>query len=396
MKKRIAALLSMLLVLTLLCPAATAFAAQDASAALRFRADGTFKIMLFADAHDDDVMEPTTTALMEEALDRCRPDLVIYLGDNTCVRGYDKQVQAIDALTRPVRDRGIPFAMVFGNHDDEFGMTREEIFEIYQSFGCLTYDADPALHGVGNCSLPVLASGSDTPAFNLWLIDSGSNNEDEGASGYDYVHEDQLNWYKATAAALAEQNGGKTVPAMVFQHIVIPEIYDALYVKMPRPIEKLTQERLGTIYSIAPVMTRLNGYWLEQCCPPDVYDGELAAWKEVGDVIAEFHGHDHKNSYEVDVDGIDIINVPTCGEAAYHSDINRGVGLITLHEDDPANYDYELIRLYDLALQKDSQICSIEGTESKAHYFGLKVADTIVMFLFRLCRLYYRIFPKIL
>ena len=396
--KRIKKWIALCLVVLLLCPAAVVSAKEDAPAALRFRDDGTFKIMLFADAHDNEDMDPTTACLMEEALDLCRPDLVIFLGDNTSAGQYDKQVKAVDALTRPARERGIPFAMVFGNHDAEFGMTREAIFEIYRSFGCLSYDADPALYGCGNCSLPILSSKDDSLAFNLWLIDSGSNNTDPGATGYDYVHEDQLNWYKGTAAALAEQNGGKVVPSMVFQHIVIPEIYDRLYIKMPRPIDKLTQTRLGAEYSIAPVFSRLNGYWLEQCCSPDVYDGELDAWKEVGDVIAEFHGHDHKNTYEVSIDGIDIINVPTCGAetVTYNTDITRGAGLITLYEKAPKCYDYKLIRMFDLALRKDSKLTTVEGGESKAHYLGLKIADSIVMGLFALCRVYYAFFPEFL
>ena len=34
---------------------------------------------------------------------------------------------------------------------------------------------------------------------------------------YDVVHKDQLEWYKKTAEELAEKNGGKPIPSLVFQ-----------------------------------------------------------------------------------------------------------------------------------------------------------------------------------
>ena len=362
---------------------------------LRFREDGTFKIMLIADPQDDENLEETTTAIMNEALDQYAPDLVIYLGDNTVADGYENQKTAIEAVTKPVVDRGIPFAIVFGNHDEEHDVSKEELLEIYRSLGCLTYDAVPEMHGCGTCNLPILASDSDKAVFNLWLTDSGDYNRDEGASGYDYVHEDTIAWYKETAAALAEENGGKPVPAMNFQHIVIPEIYDELYVKFPFSLGALSQERYGNYYSLLPVFTRLNGYWLEVPCPPDVYDGQLDAWVETGDVIAAFHGHDHNNSYEVNISGVDVINVPSVGCNSYSKPIDRGVGLVTLYENDPAAYDYELIRMYDLALEKDSMIPQVEGGRSAAYYAFFKVLDAIVMAMFRVFRAFYTVIDAV-
>ncbi|MBQ7540973.1 MAG: metallophosphoesterase [Clostridia bacterium] len=394
--KRISKALCVLLVALTVLPILPANAADGADATLRFGRDGKFKILLVADPQDDENLEETTTQILRESLDLTKPDLVIYLGDNTLAGGYEKQKQAIEAVTAPVRERNVPFAIVFGNHDDEFGVTKEELLEIYRGLGCLTYDAVPELHGVGNCNLPILSSDGKKTAFNLWLIDSGTYNTDAGASGYDYVHEDQLRWYKETAAQLAAENGGKVVPALDFQHIVIPEIYDKLYAKLTFPMGKLSQERLGAIYSTTPVLTRLNGYWLEQCCPPDVYDGQLDAWKEVGDVLAEFHGHDHNNSYEVNIDGIDVINVPSVGCNAYSREISRGVGLVTLDEADLTTYTYELIHTFDLALAKGSQIPNVDGGQTKAFYWRMRILDRIVMALFRLCRLYYRFFPEIL
>ena len=381
MKKIIAIILGILMLWSII---PMAFAADKAETELKFNDDGKFKIMLFADLHNNSNAEEWQNIFMCEALDKCQPDLVIYLGDNTVGLGYENQYKAIEKITSPVRERNIPYAIVFGNHDQEFGVSKEDLLKIYQSFDCLTYSADPSIYGCGSCNLPIMSSDGSKVAFNLWLIDSGRENPDRVVGGYDYVHEDQIEWYKKTAAELAEQNGGKVVPAMDFQHIVIPEIFDKLYVKLPFDLGSASQTKFGETYSLIPVFTRLNGYWLEQCCPPNVYDGQLDAWVETGDVIAEFHGHDHNNSFNVNIKGVDIINVPGVGGVSYTKEVSRGAGLITLNEKNPEKYKYELVHFYDIALDKDSQICNTETAKSRTHYFFVKVLDTMVTSIFKI------------
>lgn len=381
--KHIRKLLAVLLAAMMLAPAALALAADEADPTqLRFNADGTFKIMLFADPQDDQDLEETTVAIMCEALDKYQPDMVIYLGDNA-VADAEFQPDAIKAVTKPVVDRGIPYSIVFGNHDEEHNISKEDMLAIYQSLGnCLTYDAAPEITGCGNCNHPIWSSDGSKVLFNLWMIDSNMYNSDPGVGGYDYVHPDQIEWYKETAAALAEQNGGEVVPAMDFQHIIIPEIFDKLYMELPFSLGEASENRNGKHYTALPVFTRLTGYWLEKPCPPNVYDGQLDAWLEVGDVIAEFNGHDHVNSFMTNIRGVDVTNVPTVGCNSYFKDINRGAGLITLHEDDVKNYDYEQIRMYDLALADGSDIPNVEGGKIKPYYGLVKFLDTIVIKLF--------------
>ena len=98
--------------------------------------NGKFKILILSDVQDTDTPQKETTALVEAALDSTNPDLVVLLGDNTAGwwKGVDeaKTQAAVDAVAKPLDSRGIPFALVFGNHDheglcsDENGMTEEE------------------------------------------------------------------------------------------------------------------------------------------------------------------------------------------------------------------------------------------------------------------------------
>jgi hypothetical protein len=392
--KHIIRTLAVLLALLLLVPALPA-AAAETDKELRFSPEGTFKIMLFADPQDDEDLEETTAAVIAEALDAYTPDLVIFLGDNTVANGYENQKKAIESIISPIAERKVPYALVFGNHDEEHNVSKEDLLKIYQSIGrCLTYDAAPEITGCGTCNLPIWSYDGTKMSFNLWLTDSGMYNSDPDVGGYDYVHEDTIEWYKATAAALAEQNGGAVVPAMNFQHIVIPEIFDKINVTLPFSLGPLSENRNGKSYSLLPVFTRLNGYWLEVPCPPNVYDGQLDAWVETGDVIAAFHGHDHNNSYNVNIQGVDVINVPSCGCNSYSKDITRGCGLVTLHEDDPAGYEYKLINMYDLALADGSAIPTAEGGRSRAYYGLVKAVDSVIQVMFKMFSIFYKIFPN--
>ena len=64
-----------------------------------------------------------TVNVIKESIERAKPDLVVFGGDN--LSGYwqeftyDYVEKTIDKITKPLRDKNIPFAIVFGNHDSE-------------------------------------------------------------------------------------------------------------------------------------------------------------------------------------------------------------------------------------------------------------------------------------
>ena len=368
-KKVLAVVLSIIMAFALMIPS---FAAGTDSA-LRFNEDGTFKIMMFADSQDDENLEATTAQLMREALDAHNPDLVIFMGDNTVAGGYENQAKAIEAVVAPCVERNIPFTLVFGNHDQEQGVEKEVLLREYQKYpGCLAVDAVPSLYGCGNHFLPILSSDGNSLAFNLWLIDSGTSTAEAG--GYDYVREDQIQWYKDNAAVLKALNGGNTVPALSFQHIIVPEVYDAVgMIKLPFGIDDFNYNNNN--YLPVPNFGSYTGYIFEPPCPSHINGGQMAAWIETGDVMGTFYGHDHVNDFTTNYEGIDITTVPTVGCNSYSNNINRGVGLITLDENDLSTYKYENLRMYDFALAEGSQIPSCEGALSTFEYMFFMIID---------------------
>ena len=48
--------------------------------------------------------------------------------------------KTINRIMEPVVSRGIPFAVTFGNHDEQSGMTNDEQMEIYRNIpGCVDW-----------------------------------------------------------------------------------------------------------------------------------------------------------------------------------------------------------------------------------------------------------------
>mgnify|MGYP002524125788 CR=1 FL=1 len=132
--------------------------------------------------------------------------------------------------------------------------------------------------------------------MNLWFYDSGTY-APEGQGKYDWVRQDQLDCYLRTEAALVEKNGGT----------------------------------LG-----------------EAPCPPDQNGGEFDAWKQGGDIVAGFFGHDHVNDFIIPYEGIDLVNTNGTGFYIYGAGELHGARLVTLHESDPAAYETQMLYYKDL------------------------------------------------
>ena len=328
--------------------------AADAAPALQFDENGEFKILIVADTQDIGKPQKETIALLEAELDAAQPDLVVFLGDQIHGPSIGKSVErtqkALDAFLQPVAERGLNFALVFGNHDDEGGVSKETQLAIYQSYpGCLMSAGPDDITGCGNYNLLVWSSDGSRPVCNLWFLDSGTYGE-KGVSKYARVEQDQIDWYTSTAAALEEQYG-EMLPAYLFQHIIVPEIYDLLTEvpaseKKAEGVVKGFSSHSGHYYKMGDGFTA--GHLGEAPCPPDIPSGEFAAMCDTGDVVAAFFGHDHKNDFVGTYEGIDLVNTAGTGFYIYGEREYHGARLVILHESTPAEYDTEMLYYKDL------------------------------------------------
>ena len=233
MKKVLNIILSVILCLSVVSPcfAIQSFAETGDETTLKFK-NGKFRILVFADPQDDLNPCEETLDLMYASIEAAKPDLVVFTGDNihgpspVLYRSKKRVEKAIRQIMEPVTSQNIPFAIVYGNHDDEGKVSKQFQMAVYNSMpGCLASEGE-AMTGCGNYNLPIKSSDGAKNVFNLWFIDSGTYDKENG--GYAHVAEDQLAWYKKTSDALKAENGGEPMPSLLFQHIPVPEIYELL------------------------------------------------------------------------------------------------------------------------------------------------------------------------
>ncbi|WP_276354521.1 metallophosphoesterase family protein [Cohnella caldifontis] len=278
---------------------------------LKFRPDGTFKIVQFTDLHFGEIhpgsqeAEERTTELMERIIAAEKPDLVALTGDLHWSIDVPDPKAALRRAIAPVVRSGVAWAAVFGNHDAEEGVTKEELLAIQQEDErCLTAAGPDDIHGIGNYALTVKKQdGTDGAA--LYFFDSGDY-APTPIGGYAWIHPDQVRWYVEQSRGHALRDEGP-LPAIAFFHIPFPEYKEAWNGEQ---------------------VTGVNG---ESVCCPGINSGLFGAMVQMGDVMGTFVGHDHDNDYCGTLHGIRLCYGRVTGYNTYGK-LPRGARVIELRE----------------------------------------------------------------
>jgi len=309
---------------------------------LRFRPDGSFRIVQFTDTQDDHEIDPRTVRLMEAVLDDQGPDLVVFTGDN--IRSgpvtADEARLAMDHIVRPVESRGIPWLVAFGNHDEDqtpsTGMDEPAMLAHYMSFPNNLNRVSPrGVRGTGNMQVLVRGSVDDEPHFNVWSLDSGRYASDtiggqsveaDGLRSYDWIRPSQVSWYVRTSEEL-EARHGQGIPGLMFFHIPLPEF--ALMWEH--------RENHGVV-----------GEKNEEVAGGAFNSGLFAAMVQRGDVKGVFVGHDHVNDFVGDYFGIRLGYSANTGFGAYgldgeERDRMRGARVFVIQESDPGAFETYMV-----------------------------------------------------
>jgi hypothetical protein len=174
--------------------------------------------------------------------------------------------------------------------------------------------------------------------------------------GYDWVREDQIEWYNTTRDAMTAENGGEVVPSLVFQHIIPQEPTQMVFPETALNLGELTINfQDGTSNIIFPDVSKFkDGYGFEMSCPSYGNDGQWDAMVEGGDVIGMVVGHDHVNNFIVDCNGIDLIMTPGCTYSSYYNNMIQGARVIELDENNPTEYSSYTLTATQLAKEDNS------------------------------------------
>jgi len=370
--------------------------------ALSVGEDGTFKILQLTDMHfinstrtDDEVeldfrlRDEWAMTAVRDVVERSQPDMIMVTGDSVYNLDIVKMsrpglntdnMASFKKFAKFIDSFNIPWAFCFGNHDEEGDLKKmmggdktatKKVLSAYlmssEIKNCLYVDGPDDINGVGNYVINVLnKDGSVNNA--LVVLDSGSYfGTDDWC--YEYVHDDQLEWYEKAIKSIAKSNKTENVSSIIFQHIpfvtyesVLEMFIGALEVAGVDWTTVIKADGTGTEYEVEiggeSIIYHAGVYNEHEVChswdkewpvgSKVVFDGGKAEFEkivELGSTKAVFCGHDHRNTYSMTYKGVRLTYGMSIDYSAngltpakdnqdiYDNVVQRGGTLITLNKD---------------------------------------------------------------
>ena len=303
------------------------------------KAEGEIRILQITDIHlgggvlsfDKDLM---ALKAVFDLLEATKPDLVVVTGDLCFPVGLSSfsfnNSAPVQQFAAFMRNTGIPWAFTYGNHDTESYAIYDTttLNEIYKSLSWKTSRTlmypyvQPDITGRNNQVIDI-RNQDGSLYYSLYLIDSNAYTG-EGLNKYDFIHDDQVEWYRGEVLRRNAEKGS-TVPSLVFFHIPLQQYKTAyeLYEKGSNEVK----------YCFGENNEKMIG---KVCCsqyPSSMFDTA----RELGSTKGFFCGHDHYNNMSLEYQGIrltygmsiDYLAMPGIARDTEQ----RGATLIVLDED---------------------------------------------------------------
>ncbi len=298
-----------------------------------------FKILQLTDIHlggsalsyDKDLKALKT---IYSLLERKKPDFVIVTGDLTFPVGYASfslnNKTPVEQFAAFMRNTGIPWAFTYGNHDTESYATtdKSELNKLYKSLSYKTSRTllypyiQPNITGRNNQFIE-LRNSDNTLNQALFLIDSNAYTDD-GFNKYDYIHDDQVDWYKENIEKLNKEEN-KTISSLIFFHMPLQE-YETAY--------NLYQKGSNEVkYYFGSNDEKM----IDKICDSEYPSKLFNVAAQLKSTKGMFCGHDHYNNMSLEYKGIrltygmsiDYLAMPGIARDTKQ----RGATLITAHKD---------------------------------------------------------------
>ena len=339
---------------------------------LKFRSDGKFTILQVSDAQDMHIPRKGMFKMLNKIYDKVNPDIIVLTGDNILgnhindapigswkdvrsKKGTLKRMKkSLGYLLDPIEKRKLPFAFIYGNHDDMNIISKEEQAAIYGGYKyCVPYENDDETVDCGNYNIPIYDKNGDKLIYNLWMIDSAGHDEN-GQTLFEYVKPETLEWYDAKSRQLQLDNGGAPVYSLMFQHIPVLETVDFFCECAEGNKGAVLNRQNGKYYRLDT--EKANGFAFEYPACVEKDFGQLDMLRKRGDVCALVFGHDHLNSFTGELDGVNIVQTSGASFRSYGNMISRGVRVFELDENDLTSFRTYTISYFDLFGKKFSSV----------------------------------------
>ncbi len=279
---------------------------------------------------------------VEKVVKASGADFVVVTGDIAypfiCWGGSHNNLHTSKRFADLMTKLGVEWTLTFGNHDSEAWAwaTKEKLGDMYSALpNCHFSKGDSNITGVGNYAIPLLNEDGSLNTV-LMFIDSNAYLGKQFFSGFDTIHDDQIEWYKNTINSFS--TGDEKARSLAFFHIPPKEFKEAW--DLCRMGDKSVEYHLGFVGE----KDNYFGY-------PKTVDGNF--FKEMvdfGSCKGMFMGHDHLNTVSLTHKGIRLTYGMSIDYFAYvgikKKHTQRGGTLIDIYDD--GTFDVSLLPLDNL------------------------------------------------
>lgn len=221
---------------------------------------------------------------VEALIENENPDLIIFTGD--IVYGeFDDSGEIWELIVEFMDSFNIPWAPVFGNHDNETIKGVDWQCQVLESAkNCLFKKGD--LSGNGNYSIGLVDPNGKIARI-LYMLDT------QGCLANASVASDQIKWFKDTAKLIDETYGEK-VPAFACYHIATKDF--------PIAVKETYGFNEGESFNLDKIGNKGDFGQLNE--KSSICQVSIAEDFKQANVEGVFVGHDHVNNYSIFYDGI--------------------------------------------------------------------------------------------
>ena len=294
--------------------------------------------------HSDNVRKIIPLHIIDTLVKDIKPDLITVTGDISKSFEYD----AYNGVAEVLDSYGIPWAVVWGNHDSEGGYEFiDEIEKSYFSRRNFIYESGDHSLGRGNYVIGIEEEGRPVEA--LIMMDSHSkiditdeNGETQNVNAK--LTPEQVKWYEAQIAALKEMGYQES---SLLLHIPIHAYYEAFRSAL---IKGLNKYEIRYEESFSPVFWN-KGYEGSfglvhdkiSACPID--DGMFDVILKEGHTKNILCGHDHKTNVSIPHKGVRFTYSLRSGNSSYDTKQKVGGTLIRIDADGVSKVEHIPVKI---------------------------------------------------
>ncbi len=278
-----------------------------------------FKILQISDTHftmTDDL--DYHLKFVDLTIQEANADFIMLTGDIFTFASY----QLMESVLNYFDSKNIPWGITFGNHDEQtyFSVTTltSKLNNDFKNCKFIDLQDDDVF---GNANYVINLNKDGKAKYQLVVLDS--NRYRYGSYiGYDYFHQDQVDWYERVIKYSTEKNG-YVVPSLAFFHIPFEE-YKTAYELYKAGSSEVTYNYGENREGVA--------------CPKE--DSQMfEKMVELGSTKACFVGHDHINNLDLTYNGIQLVFGVKATDRVYAANDMMGGLTITIHEDSSFNIE---------------------------------------------------------